>query len=75
MAGHPLLHQVRTKSEPLVVGGKTFQIVISYNQVIGIAGYVVGLKFADETGSMDSARAANVNGMALANAVAYRAND
>lgn len=73
MAGHPLLHQVRTKSEPLVVGGKTYQIIISYNQVIGVDGYVVGLKFTDEAGSMDSAKAANTHAMILANAVAYRA--
>ncbi len=73
MAGHPLLNQVRTKSEPLVVDGKTYQIVLSYNRVIGIDGYVVGLKFADETGSMDSAKPAKTHGIRLANAVAYRA--
>lgn len=73
MAGHPLLNQVRTKIEPLVVDGKTYQIILTYNRVIGIDGYVVGLKFADDAGSMDSAKAGNAHGIRLANAVAYRA--
>ncbi len=73
MAGHPLLNQVRTKSEPLVVDGNTYQIILTYNRVIGIDGYVVGLKFADESGSMDSAKPAKANAIRLANAVAYRA--
>ena len=73
MAGHPLLSQVRTKIEPMIVDGKTYQIILSYNQVIGIDGYVVGLKFTDEVGSMDSAKAGNAHGIRLANAVAYRA--
>ncbi len=73
MAGHPLLNQVRIKSEPLTVHGETFNIILSYNKVIGIDGFVVGLKFTDALGSMDSAQARNIHGMALANAIAYRA--
>lgn len=73
MAGHPLLNQVRTKSEPLVVDGKAYQIILSYNRVIGIDGYVIGLKFADETGSMDSSKVGNTRGHSIARAVAYRA--
>jgi hypothetical protein len=73
MAGHPLLNLARTKSEALVINGKIFNIILSYNHVLGIPGFVVGLKFADETGSMDSAKAKGVNGIALANAIAHRA--
>lgn len=73
MAGHPLLHQIRSKNELITVNGKTYDIIISYNRVIGIEGYVVGLKFTDATGSMDSSKAAGAHGPALANAVAHRA--
>lgn len=68
-----MLRQVRTKSEPLLVAGKEYQIIITYNQVAGIDGYVLGLKFADNTGSMDSAKPAKTHAMILANAIAYRA--
>ncbi|MEN9868899.1 MAG: hypothetical protein RL748_4489 [Pseudomonadota bacterium] len=73
MAGHPLLNQVRSKSEPITVNGKTFNIVLSYNRVIGIDGYVVGLKFTDAIGSMDSSQAKAIHGMVLGNAIAHRA--
>lgn len=72
MAGHPLLNQVRSKSEPITVGDSTYTIILSYNKVIGIEGFVVGLKFSDSTGSMDSSKPKRVNGMELANAIAHR---
>lgn len=73
MAGHPLLNQVRSKSETLAINGKIFHIVLSYNKVHGIDGFVVGLKFSDATGSMDSAKASALHGIQLSMAVAHRA--
>lgn len=46
---------------------------MSYNRVIGIDGYVVGLKFADQDGSMDSAKATGAHGVSLGIAISYRA--
>lgn len=73
MAGHSLLNQVRTKNEVVVVDGKPFTVILSYNTVAGIDGYVVGLKFTDGTGSMDSAIAKPVDGIQVGLAVAHRA--
>lgn len=73
MAGHPLLNQVRAKSEAIAIDGETFHIVLSYNKVVGIEGYVIGLKFTDASGSMDSSSAKSVNGIRLSMAVAHRA--
>jgi hypothetical protein len=72
MAGHSLLNQVRAKSEALTVGGETYSIVLTYNKVLGIDGYVVGLKFSDAVGSMDSAKAKPVHGIQLSLAIAHR---
>jgi hypothetical protein len=73
MAGHPLLNQVRSKSESIAINGETYNIVLSYNQVVGIQGFVVGLKFTDASGSMDSAAAKPVHGIQLSLAIAHRA--
>ncbi len=73
MAGHPLLNQVRTKSEAIVVDNETYHIVLSYNRINGIDGYVVGVKFTDASGSMDSSLIKNTpNPYRLARAIAYR---
>lgn len=73
MAGHPLLNQVRSKSEAIVVDNETYNIVLSYNRVIGIEGYIVGVKFSDASGSMDSSLIKYPsNPFGLARAVAYR---
>ena len=73
MAGHSLLNQVRSKTETLAVDGETYNIVLTYNKVLGIAGYVVGLKFSDSSGSMDSSKAKPVIAPRLSLAVAHRA--
>jgi hypothetical protein len=74
MAGHPLLNQVRSKSEEITVNGETYYIELSYNRVAGIPGFVVGLKFSDANGSMDSAMIKHPpNPYSLAKAVAWRA--
>lgn len=73
MAGHPLLNQVRSKNELIAVDGETYNIILSYNQVIGIEGFVVGLKFTDATGSMDSSKAKAANGIRVGVAIARRA--
>ncbi len=73
MAAHPLLNQVRSKSEAIVVDNETYNVVLSFNTVHGIDGYVVGLKFSDASGSMDSSKTKPVNGMRLALAISRRA--
>lgn len=73
MAGHSLLNQVRTKNEVLVVDDAKYNVILSYNKVASIDGYVVGLKFANANGSMDSAVAKSANGIRLSLAIAHRA--
>jgi hypothetical protein len=73
MAAHPLLNQVRSKSEILVVNGKSFNVVLSYNKVHGIDGYVVGLKFSDASGSMDSSKSSALDAHQLSIAVSRKA--
>ncbi|WP_338847006.1 hypothetical protein V8J88_24980 [Massilia sp. W12] len=73
MAGHSLLNQVHTKNEVVMVDEKPYTVILSYNKVAGIDGYVVGLKFTNAAGSMDSAEAKPVNGMQVGLAIAHRA--
>ncbi len=72
MIAHSLLKQTHTKSKVLGISGNTYRLVLSYNRVIGIDGYVVGLKFTVETINKDAAKAGSVHGMRLANAVGRR---
>ncbi|WP_338847747.1 hypothetical protein V8J88_03255 [Massilia sp. W12] len=72
-AGHPLLNQIRSKTETVSVQGIPFHVILSYNKVAGIDGYVIGLKFSDAEGSMDSAKAKQANGIQIALAIAHRA--
>lgn len=72
MAGHPLLNQVKSKTDIVAVDGKLYNVHLSYHRVVGIEGLVVGLKFSDEGGSMDSAKPGNVNPYALGRAVANK---
>lgn len=73
MAGHPLLNQVRTKNEVVVVNNRPYTVILSYNKVAGIDGYVVGLKFTDADGNMDSTTAKPTHAMPVALAIAHRA--
>lgn len=73
MAGHSLLNQVNSKSEFIVVNGETYNIVLTYNRVVGIQDFIVGVKFTDADGSMDSAKVKYPpNPYSLAKAIAYR---
>lgn len=72
MAGHSLLNQVRTKNEIVVVDDAQYNVILSYNKVVGIDGYVVGVKFTDGTGSMDSAVAKSANGIRLSLAISHK---
>ncbi len=73
MAGHTLLNQVRTKSEVVIVNNQPYTVVLSYNKVADMDGYVIGLKFADAEGSMDSATIKPTYAISVALAVAHRA--
>lgn len=73
MAGHALLNQVRHKREAIAVDGEPYHVELSYNRIAGIEGFVVGLKFSDASGSMDSALAKyHANPFRLAKAIASR---
>ncbi len=73
MSGHPLLNQVKSKTEIVLVDNKKYNIHLSYHEIDGIDGYVVGLKFSDESGSMDAAKPGKVNPFTLGSAVANKA--
>ncbi len=73
MTGHPLLNQVKDKTEIISVDGKTYNVHLSYHRIAGVEGFVVGLKFSDESGSMDSSKSGNVNPFTLGTAVANKA--
>ncbi|WP_338846946.1 hypothetical protein V8J88_24665 [Massilia sp. W12] len=73
MAGHHLLNEVRTKQEAIVVDETPYMVMLSYNKVAGIDGYVVGLKFTDASGSMDSAIAKPAYAVRISFAIAQKA--
>lgn len=73
MTGHRLLNQVKEKSEIVVANGAIFSIHISYHKIAGIEGYVAGLKFSDQYGSMDSAKKGTTNPFQLGIAIANKA--
>ncbi len=72
MAGHPLLHQIKEETGIIAAGGTTYNIHLSYHRVAGVEGYVVGLKFSDQSGSMDSSKSGKVNPFLLGNAIAHK---
>ncbi|WP_444889318.1 hypothetical protein [Microbulbifer sp. DLAB2-AA] len=73
MTGHPQLNQVKSRSELISVNGRAYNVQLSYHIVFGVDGYVVGLKFSDQHGSMDSAKPGRSNPYALGKAVAQSA--
>ncbi|WP_299948049.1 hypothetical protein [uncultured Microbulbifer sp.] len=70
MAGHPHLNQVRSKTDLISVNGKAYNVELTYHVVFGLDGYVVGLKFSDHLGGMDSSKRGHTNPYALGKAVA-----
>jgi hypothetical protein len=73
MAGHPLLNQVKEKTEIAHIGGSIYHIHLSYHRVTGIEGYVAGLKFSDQDKNMDSSKIGKVNPFQLGIAIANKA--
>ncbi|MFA0812909.1 hypothetical protein [Microbulbifer epialgicus] len=73
MAGHPQLNQVKSKTERVPYSGTFFIVEISYHNIDGIDGYVVGLKFYDQSNSTDSAKVARVHPFGLGRIVAQTA--
>ncbi len=73
MAGHPLVNQVKAKSDMVAIGDKLYNVHLSYHRIAGVEGLVVGLKFSDENGSMDSAKRGITNPFGLGTAIANKA--
>lgn len=73
MSGHPLLPQVKERTSAISVAGNVYNISLSYHKVASISGYLVGIKFADKSHSMNPAKKAGVNGAQLGVAIGQRA--
>ena len=67
------MNQVKSKTDIIAVDGQKYNVHLSYHRVTGVDGFVVGLKFSDESGSMDSSKPGSVNPFALGTAVANKA--
>lgn len=72
MAGHPLLTQTGEKSDVVSVDGIAYYIHLSWHRIVGIDGNIVGLKFADQKGSTDSAKRGHVNPYLLGKAISMK---
>ena len=68
-----MLQQVGEKSEIVSVDGELYHVHLSWHRVAGIDGYVAGLKFSDQSGSMDSSKSRNVNMYRLGGVIARKA--
>lgn len=73
MAGHPLINQVAENKEAITIDGIVYCVHITWHRMPGVDGYLVGLKFSDAGGSMDSAKIGSANPYKLADAVRIRA--
>jgi len=69
MAGHPLLPLVREETSRLSIGGRAFNINLSFHKSVGLNGSIVGLKFTDDKQSMDSSKKVNIHAAQLAVAI------
>lgn len=72
MTGHPLVNYVKEKKDTVLVGGSIYKIHLTYHKVLGIKGYVAGLKFSDHFDSMDSSKTGKVNPFLLGSAIARK---
>jgi hypothetical protein len=68
-----LLTQVKESNAVIFVGGDAYTIHLSYHRMTGFAGYVVGLKFSDGTGSMDSSKVRQIDGLQTGRVIAQKA--
>jgi len=72
MAGHPRINQTRVESSTLLFSGQRYRIDLSFHNVPGLSGHAVGIKFSDESESMDSSKKVQINGMLLGKAIGKR---
>ena len=75
MSGHPLINQTRVKTSVLHFSGQKYRIDLSYHDIPDLQGQAVGIKFSDESNSMDSSKQVSVNGMLLGKAIGKRVID
>lgn len=54
MAGHSLLPIIKENKSEITVSGAKYTVVVSTHRVQGLEGDVLGIKFQNEFGSMDS---------------------
>lgn len=69
MAGHHLVTDHRDKTSTALISGKQYKIQLSYHNIKGISGSVVGIKFSDASNSMDSSKKGQVSGVLLGRAI------
>lgn len=65
MAGHHLTTKHWEKTSTVLVAGNQYNVQLSYHNIKGIPGNVVGIKFSDDSNSMDSSKKGSVNGVLL----------
>lgn len=73
--GHSLLQPLKTDTSTLFFSGRKYLVSLSYHKVSGLSGQAVGIKFSDNTNSMDSSKKVQVNGMLLGKAIGKRIID
>ena len=69
MAGHPLLPLEGEEISKISIGGRVFNINLSFHKTVGLKGSIVGLKFTDDKQSMDSSKKVNIHAAQLAVAI------
>lgn len=73
MAGHPLLPIIKENKSEITVSGAKYTVVVSTHKVDGLEGDVLGIKFQNEYGSMDSSIAVKgVDSYQVINALASK---
>lgn len=72
MAGHPALSHVKEKREMVSVCGSLYHVHLTYHEMVGIKGCVAGIKFSDNTNSMDASKSGKVNPFLLGAAIARK---
>jgi hypothetical protein len=73
MSGHPRVSQVKEQTSIISVMGGVYNVHLSFHTIKGIEGYVAGLKFTDQSNSMDSSKRGNVSGLSLGKAISREA--
>lgn len=67
MSGHPSIYEKINERENgvIVYGGSKYEIVLTINRYDNFNGDLVGIKFFDSLGSMDSSKKVHTNGIKL----------